>query len=70
MIQWFRKYINRIRERRKQKKIKCDYEKAVKHAVFALAYWKDCEGKSELHIQATGTNVYVRLGRLKNDPTT
>lgn len=36
---------------------------AIRHAIIALAYWKDCEEESDLHFQIENSTTYVRLGK-------
>lgn len=38
-------------------------EKAQRHALIALAYWKKCDEDSDLHFQIINSVFYVRLGK-------
>lgn len=63
MIEWIKGYIFLLRQYRKQKKIESDLYKAQKHALLALAYWKDCGEQMNLHFQIENSSIYVRLGK-------
>lgn len=51
----------------KEKKPKnCENEnlyKAKRHALLALAYWKDCKEECDLHFQIENSSKYIRLGK-------
>lgn len=48
---------------RKHKKIESNIYNANKHALMALAYWKDCMEECDLHFQIEDSSLYVRLGK-------
>ncbi len=62
-MEWIRGFFLLFKQYRKQKKIDSDLNKAKKHAILALAYWKDCSEESDLHFQIQHSNTYVRLGK-------
>ncbi len=66
MIKWAKGWIFLIRQNRKQKKIESDLYKAKKHAILALAYWKDCAETYDLHFQIKESSLYVHLGICKD----
>ncbi len=58
------KLIKKIKSFFKKRKEKSDLWKAKKHAIIALAYWKDCPHEtSDLVFHLENSNIYVRLGR-------
>ncbi len=59
----FKKYFFLFSKYRKQKKIQSDLYNAKKHALIALAYWKDCDEQSDLHFQIENSSKHVRLGK-------
>lgn len=63
MIEWIKSLYKRYRKTIKQNKSNSNLYNAKKHAIIALAYWKHCEGESDLHFQIEKSNIYVRLGK-------
>lgn len=63
MLKWFKDYCFLFRQYRKQKQMESDLYNAKKHAILALAYWKDCVEESDLHFQIENSEKYVRLGK-------
>ncbi len=66
MIEKFKGLLFLFRHYKNQKKIESDLYNAKKHALLALAYWKDCQHLTEdcdLHFQMENSSIYVRLGK-------
>ncbi len=63
MIEKFKGSLFLWRQYKKQKKFASDLNNAQKHALLALAYWKDCEEHCDLHFQMENSTIYVRLGK-------
>lgn len=63
MLTWFKECFFLLRQYIKQKSIESDLKKAQKHALLALAYWKDCKEEADLHFQIENSSTYVRLGK-------
>lgn len=64
MIKWIKDYFLKRKIRKEQIKLKNDLYYAQVYAIKSLAYWMNCEEKSDLVFQVQNTNIYVRLGRL------
>lgn len=63
MIEWIKGYVFLIKQYQKKKKIESNLYKAKKHALLALAYWKDCNEEFDLQFQVEGSDIFVRLGK-------
>lgn len=63
MYKWFASLIQRYKNTVKDNEDTKNLYNAKKHALLALAHWKKCNEKSDLHIQIQNTNTYVRLGK-------
>jgi len=63
MIERLKGYFFLLLQYKKQKRLESNLYKAQKHAILALAYWKDCNEKSDLHFQIEKSSIYVRLGK-------
>ena len=63
VISWLKGGLFLIKQYKKQKKLQSDLYKAQKHAILALAYWKDCEESLDLQFQISESSIYVRLGK-------
>ena len=63
MLKWIKSKFTQYKDTVKQNTETINLYKAKKHALLALAYWKDCEEKSDVHFQIENTSIYVRLGK-------
>ncbi len=63
MIKWIKDCCFLFKMYRKQKKFESNIYNAKKHALLALAYWKNCMEDSDLHFQIEDSSIYVRLGK-------
>ena len=63
IIDWLNKKFRQYKKHEQQVIDNKNLYKAKKHALLALAYWKDCDEKSDLHFQIDGTHTYIRLGK-------
>lgn len=65
MIDWIKGYLFLIKQYKNAKRLESNLFKAKKHAILALAYWKECEEQTGLHFQIEDSEIFVRLGKIK-----
>lgn len=71
MITWMKELFFLLKQYRKAKKQESNFYNAKKHALLALAYWKQCvehlpmNSLPEMHFQVENTNIYIRMGHIE-----
>lgn len=62
-MNWIKGSFFLLKQKMKKRKLESNLYNAKKHAILALAYWKDTREESDLHFQLKNSSIYVRLGK-------
>ena len=63
ILTWIKKKYHYYKKKEQENRNTRNLYKAKKHALLALAYWKDCDEECDFHLQIENTTTYIRLGK-------